>query len=66
MEARQDLDNPAAFADEVLVDERLAAEPSAGGVPSFVLNRRYGVTGVQPPETFTRALDQAWADRRAA
>ncbi|PKW05384.1 Predicted dithiol-disulfide isomerase, DsbA family [Streptomyces sp. 1222.5] len=66
VEARQVLDNPAAFADEVRADERLAAEPSAGGVPSFVLNRRYGVTGVQPPETFTRALDQAWADHRAA
>ncbi|MFG2359727.1 DsbA family oxidoreductase [Streptomyces sp. NPDC048521] len=64
--ARKVLGDPTAFADDVRADERLAAELGAGGVPFFVLNRRYGVSGVQSPETFTRALEQAWADRAAA
>ena len=64
--ARKVLDDPTAFAEEVRADERLAADMGAGGVPFFVLNRRYGVSGVQSPETFTRALQQAWADRAAA
>ncbi|MEW2289236.1 DsbA family oxidoreductase [Streptomyces sp. NPDC047841] len=64
--ARKVLDDPTAFAEDVRADERLAAEMGAGGVPFFVLNRRYGVSGVQSPETFTRALEQAWADRAAA
>ncbi|KOV73853.1 MULTISPECIES: DsbA family oxidoreductase, partial [unclassified Streptomyces] len=64
--ARKVLDDPTAFAEDVRADERLAADMGAGGVPFFVLNRRYGVSGVQSPETFTRALEQAWADRAAA
>ncbi|WP_037763031.1 DsbA family oxidoreductase [Streptomyces sp. 142MFCol3.1] len=65
-EAREVLENPDAFAAEVRADERLAAELGATGVPFFVLNRRYGVSGVQAPQGFTRALEQAWADRPAA
>ena len=34
----------------------------ANGVPFFVLDRRYGISGAQPLEVFTRALAQAWAD----
>ncbi|MFE0450426.1 DsbA family oxidoreductase [Streptomyces sp. NPDC058914] len=62
-EVRDVLDDPDAYAEEVRADERLAAELGANGVPFFVLDRRYGVSGVQSPEAFTRALEQAWADR---
>ncbi|MFS4092056.1 DsbA family oxidoreductase [Streptomyces sp. AF1A] len=65
-EAHAVLDDPNAFAAEVRADERMAAELGASGVPFFVLDRRYGVSGVQPAEMFTRALEQAWADRPAA
>ncbi|MZE70465.1 DsbA family oxidoreductase [Streptomyces sp. SID5789] len=65
-EVREVLDHPDAFAEEVRSDERLAAELGAGGVPFFVMDRRYGVSGVQPPGMFTQALEQAWADRPAA
>lgn len=65
-EVREVLDDPDAYADEVRSDERLAAELGANGVPFFVLERRYGVSGVQSPAMFTRALEQAWADRAAA
>ncbi|SED95991.1 DsbA family oxidoreductase [Streptomyces sp. Ag109_O5-10] len=62
-EARAVLDDPDAFAAEVRADERRAADLGVTGVPFFVLNRRYGVGGVQSPDAFTQALDQAWADR---
>ncbi|QFZ72504.1 DsbA family oxidoreductase [Streptomyces fagopyri] len=65
-EAREVLGDPDAYAAEVRADERQAAELGAGGVPFFVLDRRYGVSGVQSPETFTRALEQAWAGQPAA
>jgi predicted DsbA family dithiol-disulfide isomerase len=64
--AREVLDDPEAFAEDVRSDERLAAELGANGVPFFVLERRYGVSGVQSPGMFTQALEQAWADRPAA
>ncbi|MFJ4467551.1 DsbA family oxidoreductase [Streptomyces sp. NPDC089424] len=65
-EVREVLDNPDAYADEVRSDEQLAAELGAGGVPFFVLERRYGVSGVQSPEMFTQALEQAWTESAAA
>ncbi|MFF0447751.1 DsbA family oxidoreductase [Streptomyces sp. NPDC004609] len=52
-----------AYADEVRADEREAAELGANGVPFFVFDRRYGVSGGQPAELFTQALEQAWKGR---
>ncbi|MBT3150645.1 DsbA family oxidoreductase [Streptomyces sp. CHD11] len=57
------LADPAAYADEVRADEREAAELGANGVPFFVLDRKYGVSGAQPAEVFTQALTQAWGER---
>ena len=34
----------------------------AGGVPFFVVDRTYGVSGAQPVEVFTQVLERAWAD----
>ncbi|MDI9832742.1 DsbA family oxidoreductase [Streptomyces sp. KAU_LT] len=65
-EVREVLDAPDAYADDVRSDERLAAELGANAVPFFVLDRRYGMSGVQSPETFTRALEEAWTDTAAA
>lgn len=62
-DVRTVLDDPRAYADEVRADERLAAELGASGVPFFVLDRRYGVSGVRSSEEFTHALEQAWGDR---
>ncbi|MFJ9160251.1 DsbA family oxidoreductase [Streptomyces griseoviridis] len=61
--ARAVLADPAAYADEVRADERAAAELGARGVPFFVLDRTYGVSGAQPAEVFTQALTQAWGER---
>ncbi|MEU3793183.1 DsbA family oxidoreductase [Streptomyces fructofermentans] len=60
---REVLADPDAYADEVRADEREAAELGANGVPFFVLDRAYGVSGAQPAEVFTRALEQAWGNR---
>lgn len=62
-ESRVLLADADAFADEVRADEREAADLGATGVPFFVLDRRYGVSGGQPAEVFTQALEQAWQGR---
>lgn len=62
-EARRVLADPAAYADDVRADEREAAELGANGVPFFVLDRTYGVSGAQPAEVFAQALAQAWGER---
>ncbi|MFI8325709.1 DsbA family oxidoreductase [Streptomyces sp. NPDC085529] len=62
-EARAVLADETAYADAVRDDEREAAELGATGVPFFVLDRRYGVSGGQPAEVFTQALEQAWQGR---
>ncbi|GGW63316.1 DsbA family oxidoreductase [Streptomyces xantholiticus] len=62
-EARRALADEAAYADDVRADEREAAELGATGVPFFVFDRRYGVSGGQPAELFTQALEQAWQGR---
>ncbi|MGW1891769.1 DsbA family oxidoreductase [Streptomyces sp. NPDC002004] len=61
--ARAVLADPDRYADAVRADEREAAELGANGVPFFVLDRRYGVSGAQPAEVFTQALQQAWGSR---
>jgi predicted DsbA family dithiol-disulfide isomerase len=61
--SREVLADPKAYADEVRADEREAAELGANGVPFFVLDRKYGVSGAQPAEVFTQALTQAWGER---
>jgi predicted DsbA family dithiol-disulfide isomerase len=48
------------FADEVDADERTASSLGATGVPFFVIDRRYGISGAQPAETIAGALEHAW------
>ena len=50
------------FADAVEADIRQAAAFGATGVPFFVIDRKYGVSGAQPTEVFTQVLQRAWAD----
>ncbi|WP_031072539.1 DsbA family oxidoreductase [Streptomyces sp. NRRL S-118] len=62
-EVRRVLADATAYADDVRADEEEAARLGATGVPFFVLDRRYGVSGGQPAEVFTQALERAWQDR---
>ena len=57
------LADPKAYAAEVRQDEQEAQELGATGVPFFVLDRRFGVSGGQPAEVFKQALDEAWRSR---
>ncbi|MFE1177511.1 DsbA family oxidoreductase [Streptomyces sp. NPDC058773] len=61
-EAARVLADPEAYAPEVRADEREAAELGATGVPFFVIDRRYGISGGQPAEVFREALERAYAD----
>jgi predicted DsbA family dithiol-disulfide isomerase len=54
------------FADEVLADRNLAHQLGATGVPFFVFDMKYGISGAQPLEAFTQTLESAWADEVAA
>lgn len=50
---------------EVMADEELAAAFGIGGVPFFAFDRRLGVSGAQPVEVLSAALQQAWDDASA-
>lgn len=50
------------FSKQVREDEQQAQLYGINGVPFFVLNNKYGVSGAQSPEVFSQALDQAWED----
>lgn len=47
---------------EVKADIAEAQALGANGVPFFVIDRKYGVSGAQPPEAFTQALETAWGE----
>jgi predicted DsbA family dithiol-disulfide isomerase len=53
------------FADAVRADERTAASLGIHAVPFFVVDRRIGASGAQPPEVLGELLRRAWADRPA-
>ena len=50
-----------AFLDQIVQDQVLARTFGANGVPFFVIDRAYGVSGAQPVEVFLDAIDQARA-----
>jgi len=50
------------YAEAVRADLDQARAFGISGVPFFVVDRKYGVSGAQPTEVFTSLLDQAWSD----
>jgi len=48
------------YEDAVVADHHQANELGANGVPFFVLDGRYGVSGAQSVEVFADALARAW------
>ena len=50
---------------QVRADQRIAAQLGITGVPFFVVGGRYGISGAQPPEVFTKALTQYEEERGA-
>ena len=50
------------YASAVRADEAEAQEIGVTGVPYFLLDRRYGISGAQGPEVLRGALEQAWEE----
>jgi predicted DsbA family dithiol-disulfide isomerase len=53
------------FSEDVLGDRELATQLGATGVPFFVIDMKYGISGAQPLEAFTQTLNTAWQEARA-
>jgi predicted DsbA family dithiol-disulfide isomerase len=51
-----------AFGADVRADEDDARRLGVTSVPFYVVDRRYGVAGAQPPDVLLGALRQAWAE----
>jgi predicted DsbA family dithiol-disulfide isomerase len=68
-EAGLDADEVRAVLDEgryvgaVRADEAEAQAIGIRGVPFFVVDRKYGVSGAQPAEVLRQVLDKAWSER---
>ncbi|MFT4220280.1 MAG: DsbA family oxidoreductase [Microbacterium sp.] len=52
--------------DAVRADQAQAASYGINGVPFFVIDGKYGVSGAQPVEAFTQIARQVWAEHRDA
>jgi predicted DsbA family dithiol-disulfide isomerase len=50
------------YADAVLADIDQARAFGATGVPFYVVDRKYGISGAQPTEVFTEVLERAWEE----
>jgi len=50
------------YTKEVRKDEMQAQSIGINGVPFFVLNNKYAVSGAQSPETFLEVLEQTWEE----
>lgn len=53
------------FLSDVRADQSLAQEYGIQGVPFFVIDGRYGVSGAQDAGTFAQVLEQVWTEKSA-
>ena len=51
------------FIEEVLADRNLADQLGATGVPFFVVDMKYGISGAQPLEHFVETIKVAWSEK---
>ncbi len=54
------------YLDAVRADQSQAAAYGINGVPFFVIDGKYGVSGAQPPEAFTQIVRQVWPEHSGA
>jgi predicted DsbA family dithiol-disulfide isomerase len=59
------LQDQSAFANEVRLDEAEARNYGISGVPYFVFNQKFAISGAQPTEMFSNALQKAWQEESA-
>lgn len=55
-----------AFEGTVRDDERAARQIGISGVPFFIFNDKYAISGAQPPEVFSQVLEKAWTEQQTA
>jgi predicted DsbA family dithiol-disulfide isomerase len=51
-----------AYSEQVDTDEAMARALGATGVPLFVIDRKYGISGAQPADTVAQVLERAWSE----
>ncbi|MFJ6652420.1 DsbA family protein [Microbacterium sp. NPDC091313] len=51
---------------DVRADQQQAVDYGINGVPFFVIDGQYGVSGAQPPAAFAQIARQLWAERTAS
>ncbi|GKU84728.1 DsbA family oxidoreductase [Niallia sp. NCCP-28] len=56
------LNDKTAYANDVRIDEEIAQQYGISGVPYFIINRKYAISGAQPLETFVGALQKVWEE----
>lgn len=52
-----------AFEEDVRADEKQGREIGVKGVPFFVVDGKYAISGAQPAGTFSKALETAWKEK---
>lgn len=50
------------YANAVKSDEKIAQQIGVQGVPFFVFNEKYAVSGAQPPAVFSEVLEKVWKE----
>ncbi|MBI4297047.1 MAG: DsbA family oxidoreductase [Chloroflexi bacterium] len=50
------------YIEHIIADYAEAQNIGVSGVPFFIIDGRYAVSGAQPSELFTQAMDQAWSE----
>ena len=51
------------YSDEVKAEINEAGQIGVRGVPFFVFDRKYAVSGAQPEDVFTKTLETVWAEK---
>lgn len=63
-ETKAVLENPDSYLQEVTADMSEAQQFGVTGVPYFIFNRKYAISGAQPTEAFVQALQKVWEEKQ--
>lgn len=56
------LQDETAYSHDVRIEEEVARQYRITGVPYFIINQKYAISGAQPLETFQGALQKVWEE----
>ncbi|MEH7255011.1 DsbA family oxidoreductase [Neobacillus niacini] len=65
-EALKVLHDEKAYANDVRIDQSIAQQYQITGVPFFIINQKYAISGAQPTATFSGALQKVWEEENPA